>query len=370
MNHETKKVPVLDLQVYVEDNKIIHEFYEKPVACKFVIPNSSAHSKSMNMSVLVEEGVRRMRNYSRGLEWEKSRVAMTSWSRKLQRSGYPATVRHQVIKAACNKYEKMCKDEEEGVRPVHRSRDWKRRERKREKEKKVTNWHQNQKGQILAPLILDPTAGNMTKEIKDVCKKFEQVTGMRVAVSERAGDAIKHVAKAEPLKKKGCNNEECFPCSTGGGQCRKNGAGYRIRCETCHRAGILTLYEGETGRNSFTRGLEHKSAIRLEDEENALWKHCMIQHGAVPAEFSMKVVGVHRICLVRQVNEAVRIMISEAGCIMNSKSEFHQAPLVRVVPTTGLLEEQGSGGGQGPGSATGRSSRGGRGGRSRGGRTS
>ena len=286
-------------------------------------------------------------------------------------------MRHQVIKAACNKYEKMCRDEDEGVRPVHRSRDWKRRERKREKEKKLTNWHQNQKGQVSAPLILDPTAGNMTKEIKDVCKKFEQVTGMRVAVKERSGDAIKHVAKAEPLKKKGCENpEECFPCSTGGGPCRKNGAGYRIRCETCHRAGKLTLYEGETGRNSYTRGLEHKSALRLEDEENALWKHCMLEHGGVPAEFSMKVVGVHRSCLVRQVNEAVRIMISEAGCIMNSKSEFHQAPLVRVVPTTGLLEEQGregggaGGGGQGRGSSVGRSSRGGRGRRIRGGGTS
>ena len=90
----------------------------------------------------------------------------------------------------------------------------------------------------------------------------------------------------------------------------------------------------------------------------------------------MKVVGVHRSCSVRQVNEAVRIIISEAGCIMNSKSEFHQAPLVRVVPTTGLLEEQGregggaGRGGQGHGSSAGRSSRGGRGRRIRGGGTS
>ena len=28
---------------------------------------------------------------------------------------------------------------------------------------------------------------------------------------------------------------------------------------------------------------------------------------------------------------------------MNSKSEFHQAPLVRVVPVNGLVEEQGAG---------------------------
>ena len=55
----------------------------------------------------------------------------------------------------------------------------------------------------------------------------------------------------------------------------------------------------------------------------------------------MKVVGRFYSCLVRQVNEAVRIFMSEADCVMNSKSEFHQSPLVRVVAVTGLLEEQG-----------------------------
>ena len=49
LNPDTKKVPVLDLQVYVEDDKIIHEFYEMQVACKFFIPSSSAHSKNMKM---------------------------------------------------------------------------------------------------------------------------------------------------------------------------------------------------------------------------------------------------------------------------------------------------------------------------------
>ena len=54
-------------------------------------------------------------------------------------------------------------------------------------------------------------------------------------------------------------------------------------------------------------------------------KECMLKHGGVLAEFSMKVARVHKSCLVWQVNEAVRITISEEGCIMNGKSEFHQA---------------------------------------------
>ena len=78
------------------------------------------------------------------------------------------------------------------------------RERQREKEKKRSSWHQGKDHQVSASLILDPTAGNLTKEAKEVCAKFELVTGMRVVVQERAGSSIKHLARAEPLKKKGC----------------------------------------------------------------------------------------------------------------------------------------------------------------------
>ena len=69
-------------------------------------------------------------------------------------------------------------------------------------------------------------------------------------------------------------------------------------------------------------------------------KHCLLEHGGMQAEFSMRVSGRFSSCLVRQVNEAVRIGMSEDDCLMNSKAEFHQAPLVRVVATTGLQDGQ------------------------------
>ena len=90
-------------------------------------------------------------------------------------------------------------------------------------------------------------------------------------------------------------------------------------------------------------------------------------------KFSMKQTNVFNSCLARQVNEAVRIEMSTADCVLNSKAEFHQAPLVRVVPVTGLMEEQEAGAdrrqpaGRGRGAA-GRRARG-RGGAGRGERT-
>ena len=44
----------------------------------------------------------------------RSRKVMEDWRRKLRRSGYPATMRHEVIKAALDRYKKMCMEEDEG----------------------------------------------------------------------------------------------------------------------------------------------------------------------------------------------------------------------------------------------------------------
>ena len=89
-----------------------------------VIPYTSAHSRKMKMSVLVEEGVRRLRNHTRGLEWVRSSQVMEEWSRKLRRSGYPETMRHEVIKASVDRFEKICQEEDDGTRPIHQPRSW------------------------------------------------------------------------------------------------------------------------------------------------------------------------------------------------------------------------------------------------------
>ena len=231
-SHREQKVPVLDLKVFTEGDQIHHEFYEKPCAAKQVIPYKSAHSRKMKMAVLVEEGLRS--------------------------SGYPETVRHDVIKTSFQRWDKMCEEE-----ACTQARDWKSQKRRMEKERKASCEHKGLENQVSAPLILEPTGGSLTKGLKDVCAKFEQLTGMMVAVLERAGNSIKHITKSEPLQKKGCGREDCFSCSTEGEKCEKNGAGYRIRCKTCLRAGRSAEYIGETGRNSYTRGLEHLAALRL-----------------------------------------------------------------------------------------------------------
>ena len=103
--------------------------------------------------------------------------------------------------------------------------------------------------------------------------------------------------------------------------------------------------------------------MRLEEEDNALWKHCTVEHESEHVEFSMEVLQSFHSSMARQVNEGVRIKRSKADCLMNSKSEFHQHPVVRVVPMRGIqLEqgeavEQGRGGGRGRGQGAARGQR-------------
>ena len=363
-SHQAAMVPVLDLQMFVEDGIVKYHFYEKPCASKLVIPESSAHSKKMKMSVLVEEGVRRMRNCSRRLgdsDWRVRTKILEGWSMKLRRSGYPATTRHQVVKAAVERWEGMCKVEDEGGRPVHRAREWQKAARRLDKEMKVVRWHQGREGQVSAPLIIDPTSGEMTKKMKEACTKFEEETGIRVAVRERAGRKVKSDCKAEPLRALHCGRADCFCCSTGNpGGCERNSVGYRMSCDTCLLAGVLALYDGETGRNAYARGGEHQGDLRHEREESPLWKHCQLVHGGEAQPFSMKVLRSFQSCLERQVNEAVRISNTEAEHILNSRSEFHQAPIIRQVVVHGLEAEQGEeeAGGRGAGWGADRGARG------------
>ena len=173
--------------------------------------------------------------------------------------------------------------------------------------------------------------------MKSACKSFSESLNIHVTVKLRAGKSVKADAKSEPLRSKECGRIECMSCTPGGkGGCERNGIGYRITCEGCQGNGVIAEYEGESGRNGYSRGLEHAADLRNESDKSPLWKHCQLLHGGEKQKFLMVVLSSFRSCLERQVNEAVRITSSKAEVILNSKTEFHQAPIRRVVATAGL----------------------------------
>ena len=53
-NHPSGRLPILDLEVWVEDDIIRHQFFKKSMASRKLVQAKSAFSTGMNCSILVE----------------------------------------------------------------------------------------------------------------------------------------------------------------------------------------------------------------------------------------------------------------------------------------------------------------------------
>ena len=74
-----------------------------------------------------------------------------------------------------------------------------------------------------------------------------------------------------------------------------------------------------------------------------------IQHSGRKVDFKMDVLKNVKYPLVRQNDEGVRVKCSKADIVMNSKSEFHQPSIVRVVAIRGNINKEQTGAALNPG---------------------
>jgi hypothetical protein len=367
--HPSKRMPVLDLQVGMQDRRAVFSFYEKIVATRYTIPARSAHSWAIKRATLTQEGVRRMMNTSKEASPDQRRVIMESWDNKMRISGYKESFRRQVISAAVGIFrDKLCKSDSSGT-PLYRGRSWKRIERQREKDMKKSTWYNSKDGtQNVAPLILNPTEGGILKRDADrICNLFKETHALGIKIMERGGRKAKADATSDPKGFKLCARINCMICTTPGskGGCRGQGMGYQISCLSCPngkgKESQGAVYYGETGRSNYERGVSHLSDLAKEVEDSPLWKHSQLVHNSVKQQFKMETTGSFPSCEERQTNEGSRVKTSIVRYIMNSKSEWNQPPIVRITVDTGNLHEVQGGGTRGPYQGAGRSRARGRG---------
>ena len=102
--HEDRRLPILDLACWMEDNQLWFIHYEKDVSSKQLIPQRSALSVQVKRNVFVNECVRRLKNCSMGLPWEKKAVFLTDYMARLKSAGYSQTFRIDILKQAVARY--------------------------------------------------------------------------------------------------------------------------------------------------------------------------------------------------------------------------------------------------------------------------
>ena len=107
-----------------------------------------------------------------------------------------------------------------------------------------------------------------------------------------------------------------------GGDCRREGANYSLWCEECGSG--VALYKGETGRNGYTRGLEHLRSLQAKNEDKSvLWSHSVHHHESrTNVTYRMRVTGTYPEPLDRQCQEKVEITNFRGDVLMNRKNEL------------------------------------------------
>ena len=239
----------------------------------------------------------------------------------------------------------MVKDEQNGVKPMYRSREWNWEERQNFKSKKKLNWWNNQRSKVQyqSVLFVIPTPGGvLLKEVRKRMEELNKNSSEKIKIEEKGGLKIKDILVAKnPFKTGRCTQVTCPLCSTSEYievtsdkvkvPCNASSTGYRWQCITCKERNIVKIYEGETGRSARTRGAEHLKDLLKKREGSVLYKHEQNHHKNEKPKFSMTITKKFNDALTRQANEAIRIFSRPDRELLNSKSEFNHHPIARVV---------------------------------------
>ena len=99
-------------------------------------------------------------------------------------------------------------------------------------------------------------------------------------------------------------------------------------------------YHGRSARTLYTRQSEHISGCEAGKSDNALYKHTQLFHEGVMPEFEFKAERFFSDATSAQIYEGVSInnTPSDEGYLMNSKAEYQQGEVARVVVMRGLAE--------------------------------
>ena len=145
-----------------------------------------------------------------------------------------------------------------------------------------------------------------------------------------------------------CGKEDCNPCSSGTTKrlsCRKVSRGgmvYSCTCISCKLAveEKTSKYHGRSARTLYTRQGEHFGGYHAGKVDNALFKHAQLHHQGMMPEFQFQAEKFFPDATSAQIFEGISINHSPSseGYLMNSKAEYQQGEVARVVVVRGLAE--------------------------------
>ena len=208
-------------------------------------------------------------NTSQDIPWKRKAQLLSRFSLRMKQSGYNDRFRMNVLQSARTNWERRLAQDKSGERPLHREKNWRKEERRREKDKKKKTWHAGKTSREgrdvydMFPIFCPATPkGALASSWRKIATEIaEQSKGqVKPRIVEQGGVPIRAIiCKKSPAEADECGKTDCPVCISGKSKmknCLKvtpGGAGYVIRCTTCKEQQINAVYPGpaELGRILF-----------------------------------------------------------------------------------------------------------------------
>ena len=121
---EDKKLPTLDIKIWLKDIRIWYQFYQKPMCNNIVIQANSALSETVKVSSLTEEVVRRLKHTREDLPISYRLETLEDICQRMKNSGHRENFMRRIITAGIVKYERKLKNSkleqtDKKYRPLH-----------------------------------------------------------------------------------------------------------------------------------------------------------------------------------------------------------------------------------------------------------
>ena len=115
------RLPTLDMEIWVENRKLMYNFWEKPMVRNQTIHKESALPENSKIASLTQEVIRRMRNTSELVGNNERIKHLNNFTQKLRNSGYSMEQAERIIWAGVRGYQSALERAAKRGRSIHTS---------------------------------------------------------------------------------------------------------------------------------------------------------------------------------------------------------------------------------------------------------
>ena len=208
-NYRDNLLPILDLKMGINEGKLVFYFYSKSMASQNVVHMRSALTSKQKMNILVEEGCRRLKNFSPTLPWRTKVNALNKLMIQMYQVEHKESFREKVADRIIAKYKDTLMNHVSGKKPMYRSR------HEREafmltdegRRKTSSNWFKKTGASnvLWVPTTIEKSFVN---EIKKKLEDIEAPSKLKTMVVEKRGRSVKEMLKvSNPFPKENCGRD-------------------------------------------------------------------------------------------------------------------------------------------------------------------